>query len=46
MKTYTWLKIRTSSYHAGYRLVYEFEVENNHTTNTQRYTGESRISYE
>ncbi len=45
MKHYWWQCIITSIVHLGYRVVAEYEVENDYEAGTQRYTGRSRMRY-
>jgi hypothetical protein len=45
MKSYWWQQMRTSIVHAGYRVVNEYEVEDDYESGTQHYTGACRQVY-
>lgn len=41
-----WQSFPTTIVHCGHRVIAEYEVENDFTKGTQRYTGRSRMRYE
>ena len=45
MQTYWWQRLATSIVHAGYRVVVDYEVCDDHEHGTQYYTGRSKTSY-